>query len=117
MERLELEVTDERAELPGRLLTGNELAVFSRAMEEWAQQLPSRQRAFLRQVLVNALEAAVEDISGFVEPSLLLEYHETESEDFVVAPSATITAILSSYVQALLMEMEDDPGGALRART
>jgi hypothetical protein len=91
------------------LLTDDELAAFSRDLEEWAARLPSRHRAFLRQLLVDALEAAVEDVSGFVEPSAFLDYQETATEDFAVASTATITAIVAAYVKALAAEAEDDP--------
>ena len=95
-------------------LTADELAAFSRELEAWAQRLPPRQRAFLRQLLADALEAAVEDISGFVEPAAFLGSPETSTEEFAVVSTASIPAILAAYVEALAAEAEDDPAPSFR---
>ena len=115
-ERVEkgLEVADEDGAPPTPLLTDDELAAFARGLEEWAQRLPPRQLAFLRQLLADALEAAVEDISGFVEPAAFLGSPEASIEEFAVVSTASIPAILAAYVEALAAAAEDDPAPSFR---
>jgi len=55
---------------PQTTLTAGELAAFARKLDAFTRSLAPQERAFFSQLLVDAADAANEDVSGYINPDV-----------------------------------------------